>query len=72
MSYTSYFLWAEVVVDDRDKNLWKNGGIIWKCYKEENGPDGKGSIMITMKRWALYPAATNGLNNGEPKGWNCA
>ncbi len=68
------FLWAEVVVDDyRDKNLWKDGGIIWKCYKEENGPDGKVKYYDNDEKGrALYPAATNGLNNGEPKGWKCA
>lgn len=63
------FLWADVVVDDyRDGELWNNGGIIWKCYKDENGTDVKTKYYDNDERaGSIYPSDANGA-----KGWKGA
>ena len=65
-------LWFDVIVDDfRDKTPWKNDGIVWKAFKEENGEikwhdnDKRGG--------PLYPDPNNPeepqKEGNRPKGW---
>lgn len=53
------FLWMDVVVDDyRDREIWQNGGVVWKAYKEKlESDDGKKVIWHDNDRKAgpLYP-----------------
>lgn len=73
------FLWMDVVTDDyRDKQTWRNGGIIWKAYKEEQTNESGGKIKLIWhdndKRGGpLYPDPTNPkqpeMVDGHPKSW---
>lgn len=53
------FLWMDVVVDDyRDREIWQNGGVVWKTYKEKLESDDDTKVIWhddDRKAGPLYP-----------------
>jgi CRISPR-associated protein Cmr4 len=73
------FLWIDIVEDDyRDQILWKNGGVIYKAYKEETREGSDGPLRIICRdndprSSPLYPDPNDPLKseqiNGCSKSW---
>ncbi|RME12887.1 MAG: type III-B CRISPR module RAMP protein Cmr4 [Ardenticatenia bacterium] len=74
-------LWMDVVVDDyRDKEPWKNSGVVWKAYREERtNAQGKQEVVWhdnDQRGGPLYPDPQNPQQpeqvDGQPKAWKSA
>ena len=74
-------LWMDVVVDDyRDKEPWKNSGVVWKAYREERTNDqGEQEVVWhdnDQRGGPLYPDPQNPQQpeqvDGQPKAWKSA